>query len=61
MKSVTTATAVVAVLTVGVIIAVAQMSHKSGIGQHFKSFTNHHAQFIDHVSDKLKLTDQQKT
>jgi Spy/CpxP family protein refolding chaperone len=61
MKSVTIATAIVAVLTVGVIIAVAQMSHKGGIGQHSKGFMNHHEQFIDHVSDKLKLTNQQKT
>ncbi len=61
MKSVTTAAAIVAVLIVGVIIAVAQMSHKGGNGQHFGSFMNHHEQFIDHVSDKLKLTNQQKT
>lgn len=60
MKKVTAAAAFVAVLTFGVIIAVAQMSHKGSSG-HFKGLMNHHEQFVDHVSDKLKLTDQQKT
>ncbi len=61
MKQVTIAVAIIAVLTVGTIIAFAQMSHKGGIGQHFGGLTNHHEKFIDHVSDKLELTDQQKT
>jgi len=61
MKKTTIAAAIVAALTIGTIIAVAQMSHKGGFGQHFEGFTNHHEKFIDHVSDKLKLTDAQKT
>ncbi len=36
MKSITIAAAIVAVSTIGVIIAVAQMSHKGGSGQHFE-------------------------
>ncbi len=61
MKSITIAAAIVAVSTIGVIIAVAQMSHKGGFGQHFEGLMNHHEQIIDHLSNKLKLTDAQKT
>ncbi len=61
MKSQTIAAAIVAVLTIGTIIAVAQMSHKGGFGQHFEGLMKHHEQHIDRVSDKLKLTDAQKT
>lgn len=61
MKKTTIAAAIVAALTIGTIIAVAQMSHKGGFGHHFEGFTNHHEKFIDHISDKLKLADTQKT
>lgn len=61
MKKMKIAGAICAVLTVGVIIAVAQMSHKGGFGQHFAGLTNHHEQIIDHISDELKLNSAQKT
>lgn len=61
MKKITIAVAVVAVATVGAIIAVAQMSHQGSINQHFASFVNHHEQMFDHISEKLKLTGEQKT
>lgn len=61
MKKITIAVAVVAVATVGAIIAVAQMSHQVGINQHFASFVNPHEQMFDHISEKLKLTGEQKT
>lgn len=62
MKNVTIIAAVAAaVLTVGAIIVVAQMSHQGDISQHFAGLINHHEQMIDHISDKLKLTDGQKT
>jgi Spy/CpxP family protein refolding chaperone len=49
-------------IIVGTIVVVAQMSHKGGFGQHFgDGFTNHHEKIIEHLSDKLKLTDAQKT
>lgn len=61
MKKLNIAIAVVAIATVGAFIAVAQMSHKGGFGHHSKGFANHHEQMLDHVSEKLKLTDGQKT
>lgn len=62
MKSVTTIVAALAVLTVGaIIVATAQMSHQGGNNQHFAGLINHHEQMIDHVSDKLKLSEGQKT
>ena len=54
------AVGIVAVAIVGAIVAVAQMSHKSGFGHHQQGSMNHE-QFIDHISEKLKLSDQQKT
>lgn len=61
MKKLKIAAAVAAIAVVGAIVAVAQMSHKGGFGQHFAGLMNHHEQFIDHVSSELKLSDAQKT
>ena len=60
MKS-TTIGAAIAIVSIAGVIAVAQISHKAGFGHHSAGSVNHHGKFIDHLSDKLKLTDVQRT
>ena len=61
MKKIKIAAAIAAVAVVGVIVAVAQMSHKGGFGQHHKDLMNHHEQIIDRISSELNLSAEQKT
>lgn len=61
MKKSTIAISVGALLTIGAIIAFAQASHKGGFFQHHEDFVKHQEQMIDHISEKLKLSEQQKT
>lgn len=61
MKKSIIAISVGALLTIGAIIAFAQVSHKGSFFQHHEDFVKHHEQMIDHISEKLKLTEQQKT
>lgn len=61
MKKSTIAISVGALLAVGAIIAFAQVSHKGGFFPHHEDFVKQHEQMIDHISEKLKLSDQQKT
>jgi Spy/CpxP family protein refolding chaperone len=61
MKIATIVAAVAVVSIVGAIIAFGQVSHKSGFGNHFAGLMGHDEQMIDHLSDKLKLSGQQKT
>ncbi|MDQ3749709.1 MAG: Spy/CpxP family protein refolding chaperone [Acidobacteriota bacterium] len=60
MRKTTIAVAFAAVLTIGAIIVFAQISHKGGFGQH-QDFMKHHEQIVEHLSEKLKLNDRQKT
>lgn len=60
MKKIKIIAGIVAVAVVGVIVAVAQMSHKDGFGHH-QDFMKQHEQMFDHISEKLKLSDEQKT
>lgn len=60
MKKITIAATIVAALTIGTIVVIAQISHKGGFGNHFGA-ANHHEKIIVHLSDKLKLNDAQKT
>jgi Spy/CpxP family protein refolding chaperone len=62
IRSAALAVVVIAVTTVGV-IAVAQMSQKGphGHGHNLGDFTSQHEQMLDHLSEMLKLSDQQKT
>lgn len=60
MKHIKIVAAVAAILSIGVIIAVAQMSHRGGPGRHFGGFANHHEKFLGHLSERLNLTEQQK-
>lgn len=36
------------------------MSHKGGFGRHSGGFAIHHAMILEHLSEKLSLTEQQK-
>ena len=60
MKKMKILAAVIAVAVVGTIVAFAQMSHKGGFGHH-QDFMKQHEQMIDHISEKLKLSDGQKS
>lgn len=61
MKKTTIAVSVGALLIIGAIIAFAQMSHKGGFFKHHEDLAKHHEQMIDRISEKLKLSDRQKT
>jgi Spy/CpxP family protein refolding chaperone len=60
MKKLKIAAGIAAIAIIGVIVAVAQMSHKGGFGHH-QDFMKQHEQMFDHVSEKLKLSDGQKS
>lgn len=62
MKKITIIVAVLALGSVGAIIAFAQMSHKGGPAKHFSGgLADHHEKMIEHVASELKFTDQQKS
>jgi Spy/CpxP family protein refolding chaperone len=61
MKKIKIIAGIAAVAVVGAIVAVAQMSHKGGFFQHHQDFAKQHEQMFDHISEKLKLSDDQKT
>ena len=62
MKKSTIAISVGALLIISAIIAFAQMSHKGGgFFEHHVDFAKRHEQMIDRISEKLKLSDRQKT
>ena len=62
MKKIKIIAGIAAVAVVGAIVAVAQMSHKGGFfQQQHQDFAKQHEQMFDHISEKLKLSDEQKT
>ena len=61
MKKITIVSAVVAAVTVGAIIVVAQVSHRGKFANHFQGFADHHEKIVEHLSTELKMTDAQVT